>query len=406
MPGMAGITTIGPHSHAIRRVRTVPDDDDAAVPGGNPAMKLRHKSDDSSADSNAAAGAAEDSSREKRHDDVTTTRTGEDKDTDLNAPSPDAGPDSPTELRGKGVFAALKRTFKQYSEDNISDWAAALTYYGILSIFPAVLALVSILGLVSNNGQTTVKDTVEQVVPSPEIQKLVNTVLDQVGDQGKAGFAAVFGIALAFWSASGYVAAFMRASNAVYDVPEGRPIWKTLPIRLAVTAVIGVMLVASAVIVVFTGELAQAVGGAIGLGEQAVTVWSIVKWPVLVILVSLMFSILYWASPNAKTGGFRWVSPGGIFAVILWVAASAAFAIYLANFANYNKTYGTLGGAIAFLVWLWISNQAILLGAELDAELERGRAIAAGHPADDEPFLQLRDDRKLKKGSEKGLSTS
>jgi len=362
-------------------------------------MKLRHQSDGSSADAN-------DNSGEKRHDDVTTTRTGEDQDRDLSAPDPDAGPDSPTELKGKGVFAALKRTFKQFSEDNISDWAAALTYYGILSIFPAVLALVSVLGMVSDNGQETVQDTINEVVPSPEIQRLVDTVLGQVSDPGTAGFAAIVGLALAFWSASGYVAAFMRASNAVYDVPEGRPIWKTLPIRLAVTAVIGIMLVASAVIVVFTGDLAQAVGGAIGLGDQAVTVWSIAKWPVLVILVSLMFSILYWASPNAKTGGFRWVSPGGIFAVVLWVLASAAFALYLANFADYNKTYGTLGGAIAFLVWLWITNQAILLGAEMDAELERGRAIAAGHPADDEPFLQLRDDRKLKKGSEKGLSTN
>jgi len=380
-------------------------DDDPAAPGGNLAMNLGHKSDDASAGSKAATRAGKDGSRDQRHDDVTTTRTGDDRDDDLSAPDPDAGPGSPTELKGKGIFAALKRTFKQYSQDNISDWAAALTYYGILSIFPAVLALVSILGMVSDNGQQTVQNTLNEVVPSPEIQRLVNTVLGQVRDPGAAGFAAIIGIALAFWSASGYIAAFMRASNAVYDVPEGRPIWKTMPIRLGVTAVIGVMLVASAVIVVFTGDLAQAVGGAIGLGDQAVTVWSIVKWPVLVILVSLMFSILYWASPNAKTGGFRWVSPGGVFAVILWVAASAAFAIYLGNFANYNKTYGTLGGAIAFLVWLWITNQAILLGAEMDAELERGRAIAAGHPADDEPFLQLRDDRKIKKGSEKGLST-
>jgi membrane protein len=336
---------------------------------------------------------------------VTTTRTGDDREDNLDAPSPDAGPDSPASLKGKGVFAALKRTLKQFSQDNVSDWAAALTYYGILSIFPAMLALVSILGMVSANGQQTVRDTIGEVVPNEQIQSMVNMVLNQVKDPGTAGFAAVIGIALAFWSASGYVAAFMRASNAIYDVPEGRPIWKTLPIRLGVTAVIGLMLVASAVIVIFTGDLAEAVGEQIGLGSAAVTVWSIAKWPVLVILVSLMFSILYWASPNAKTGGFRWVSPGGIFAVVLWVAASAAFAIYLANFANYNKTYGTLGGAIAFLVWLWISNQAILLGAEMDAELERGRAIAAGHPADDEPFLQLRDDRKLKKGSEKGLST-
>jgi len=364
---------------------------------------LRHKADSET----DARDARDDSARARAaaDHDVTTTKTGEDRTNDLNAPAPADGPDSPTELKGRGVFAAVKRTAKQFSQDNVSDWAAALTYYGILSIFPAMIALVSILGMVSNDGKQQVKDTLDQVVPSNQIQTLVNQVLDQVSDPGKAGLAAIIGIALAFWSASGYVAAFMRASNAVYDVPEGRPVWKTIPIRLAVTAVVGLMLVASAVIVIFTGDLAEAVGSRIGLGDAAVMVWSIAKWPVLVILVSLMFSILYWASPNAKTGGFRWVSPGGIFAVVLWVLASGAFALYLGYFANYNKTYGALGGAIAFLVWLWISNQAILLGAELDAELERGRAIAAGHPADDEPFLQLRDDRKIKKGSEKGLST-
>jgi membrane protein len=317
---------------------------------------------------------------------------------------PDAGPDKPGELHARGLIAAVKRTFKQYSVDNLSDWAAALTYYGVLSIFPGALVLVSIVGLLGPNGKDTVQDTVRQIAGNKQIEDLVNTVLGQVNDSGAAGLAAVIGIVLAFWSASGYVAAFMRASNAVYDVPEGRPIWKTLPIRVGVTAVIGVMLIVSAFIVVFTGSLAEVVGRKLGLGGVAVTAWDIAKWPVLIVLVSLMFAILYWASPNAKTGGFRWVSPGGIFAVVLWLVASGAFAVYLANFANYGKTYGALGGVIAFLVWLWISNIAILLGAELDAELERGRAIAAGHDPDDEPFLELRDDRKLKKGSEHGLS--
>jgi membrane protein len=342
---------------------------------------------------------------DKARHDVRTSKTAEDKDADLSAPSPDAGPESPAKLKGKGIFGALKRTIKQFSEDNVTDWAAALTYYGVLSIFPGVLVLVSILGMLSDNGQQTVQDTVSEIAPT-QIKDLLDQVLTQVSDPGTAGFAAILGLATAFWSASGYIGAFMRASNAIYDVPEGRPIWKTLPIRLGVTAVVGLMLILSAVIVVFTGDLAQAVGDTIGLGSAAVTTWNIAKWPVLIILVSLMFAILYWASPNAKTGGFRWVSPGGIFAVVIWLIASAAFALYLANFANYNKTYGTLGGVIAFLVWLWISNIAIMLGAELDAELERGRAIAAGHPADEEPFLQLRDDRKLKKGSEKGLSTN
>ncbi|KUL42538.1 ribonuclease BN [Actinoplanes awajinensis subsp. mycoplanecinus] len=317
---------------------------------------------------------------------------------------PDDGPDKPSQLRGKALFAAVKRAFKQFSEDNVSDWAAALTYYGVLSIFPGVLVIVSVLGMLGDTGQRTVQDAVGQITPSGEMRDMVNTVLDQVQGTGNAGLAAILGLLVAFWSASGYIAAFMRASNAIYDVPEGRPIWKTLPIRVGVTAIVGVMLIASAAIVVFTGDLARVVGEKIGLGDAAVLTWNIAKWPVLVILVSLMFAILYWASPNAKTGGFRWVSPGGIFAVLLWVIASGGFAIYLANFANYNKTYGTLGGVIAFLVWLWISNMAIMLGAELDAELERGRAIAAGHPADEEPFLELRDTRKLKKGSEHGLS--
>jgi membrane protein len=328
--------------------------------------------------------------------DTATTRTGADAPTELSAVPPEAGPDNPVHLGGRGLFGALKRTAKQFSADSLTDWAAALTYYGVLSIFPGILVIVSILGLIGNNGQQTVQDAAHQLAPNGQLRQLLDTVLTQVKAPGAAGLAAIIGIVLAFWSASGYVAAFMRASNAVYDVPEGRPIWKTLPIRVGVTAVVGLILVLSAAIVIVTGDLARVIGDKVGLGSVAVTTWNIAKWPVLVILISLAFAILYWASPNARTGGFRWVSPGGIFAVLLWVIASAAFAIYLANFANYNKTYGTLGGVIAFLVWLWISNIAILLGAELDAELERGRAIAAGQDPSKEPYLQLRDDRKVK----------
>jgi membrane protein len=379
-------------------------------------MKLRHKSDSADSDPERPADAEESGSGEARRSGAAdfdaaaaaSTRTGEDRaearDSNLGGAGPDEGPDKPSQLKAKGLWAALKRTFKQFSEDNVSDWAAALTYYGVLSIFPAAVVLISLLGLVGTDGQKAVGDAIDEIAPNQQLRELVDTVLKQVQDQNAAGLAAIIGLVAAFWSASGYIGAFMRASNAIYDVPEGRPVWKTLPIRVGVTALVGVMLVLSAVIVIFTGDIAAVVGERLGFGGVAVTVWGIAKWPVLVALVSLMFAVLYWASPNAKTGGFRWISPGGIFAVVLWVAASAGFAIYLANFADYNKTYGTLGGVIAFLVWLWISNMAIMLGAELDAELERGRAIAAGHPADDEPFLELRDTRKLKKGSEHGLS--
>jgi membrane protein len=317
-------------------------------------------------------------------------------------PSPDAGPDSPGELDRGSWWTALKRTFQEFSNDNLSDWAAALTYYGVLSIFPGVLVLISVLGLLGQGTTDRVQDTLSGLAPSATRQ-IINGAIDQVQGSPTAGAAAIIGLVVAFWSASAYIGAFMRASNAIYDVPEGRPVWKTLPIRLAVTAVVGVMLLASALIVVFTGTLARRAGEALGIGSAAVTAWNIAKWPVLVLLVSLMFSILYWASPNARQGGFRWASPGGLFAVLSWLVASGLFAVYVANFGSYNKTYGTLAGVIIFLVWLWISNIAILLGAELDAELERGRAVAAGFPEDREPYVRLRDDSKVKRSKDQTL---
>ncbi|MEU8220945.1 YihY/virulence factor BrkB family protein [Micromonospora taraxaci] len=316
---------------------------------------------------------------------------------------PDAGPDSPTDLPGSGWKAALRRTISEFQDDSLTDWAAALTYYGVLSIFPGVLVLISILGLLGESATQGVTDTVNQAVPEDSIRKIITDAIGAADNGGLASIAAIIGLVAAFWSASGYVGAFMRASNTIYDVPEGRPIWKTLPIRLGVTAVIGVLLLASAVIVVFTGRLAESVGDVIGVGSTAVAVWDIAKWPVLLVLVSLMFAILYWASPNARHGGFRWVSPGGVLAVVIWLLISGLFAFYVSNFGSYDKTYGTLAGVIIFLVWLWLSNIAILLGAEFDAELERGRAIAAGHGVDDEPYVELRDDRKLrKKRSQRG----
>jgi membrane protein len=211
-----------------------------------------------------------------------------------------------------------------------------------------------------------------------------------------SGILGIAGILLALWAASNYVAAFMRASNVIYDVPEGRPIWKTAPIRLGVTVVTMILLVAAALIVVVTGGLARKVGNVLGVGSTAVTVWDIAKWPVLLIIIGLILAILFWASPNARHG-FQWVSPGGFVAVVLWLMASALFAVYVANFGHYNKVYGSLGGVIIFLIWMWISNVAVLLGAEFNAELERGRAMAAGHPGGQEPFSELRDDRKLRK---------
>jgi YihY family inner membrane protein len=303
-------------------------------------------------------------------------------------------PKSPTKMSPAAWWAAAKRIIGEFRADNLSDWAAALTYYGVLSIFPAMLVIVSLVGL---GGKSVSQDLITHVgtlAPGSVKQVLTNALTELQRGRAGASLAAVFGIAAAIWSASGYVAAFMRASNAIYDVPEGRPIWKTLPLRVALTLVTLVLLAASAIAVVISGPLAREAGDLLGFGSVAVTVWGIAKWPVLLLVINFLFALLYWASPNAKQG-FRWVTPGGILALVLWLIASAGFALYVANFGSYNKTYGSLAGIIIFLVWLWISNIAILLGAELNAELERGRAIAAGRPEDQEPYVEPRDTRKF-----------
>jgi membrane protein len=309
-------------------------------------------------------------------------------------------PEKPGELDRGSWWSALKRTVKEFREDNLTDWAAALTYYGILAIFPAILALVSILGLMGSGTTQTLIDNLGQVAPGPAKDIFTSAIENLQKNEGAAGIALVVGLALAIWSASGYVAAFMRASNAVYDVEEGRPIWKSLPTRVGTTLVLLVLLAITAVGVVLTGGLAEQVGKVVGIEKSVVDVWNIAKWPVLIAIVSLMFAILYYAAPNVKHPKFQWVSPGGVVAVLLWILASAAFAFYVANFSSYNETYGALGGVIVFLTWLWITNIAVLFGAELNAELERGRQIAGGHPEDKEPFLEPRDTRKMddKKG--------
>ncbi|TDD68822.1 YihY/virulence factor BrkB family protein [Actinomadura rubrisoli] len=301
-------------------------------------------------------------------------------------------PAGPTDLPPPSWGRALKRTAGEYKHDNLSDWAAALTYYAVLSIFPAMLVVVSLVGL---GGRSVTQDLIKNVgglAPGPVKDLLVSSLTELQGNRGGAGVVALVGLAAAVWSASGYVGAFMRASNIVYDIPEGRPIWKTVPIRIGVTLVTLVLLSASAIAVVVSGPLARKAGDLLGLGSAAVTTWNIAKWPVLLIVVSFLFALLYWAAPNAKRG-FRWVTPGGVLAIALWLVASAAFALYVAGFSSYNKTYGSLAGVIVFLVWLWITNLAILLGAELNAELERGRAIASGLPPEREPYVELRDTR-------------
>jgi membrane protein len=291
--------------------------------------------------------------------------------------------------RAASSGSTLKRTVKEFSDDKLTHWAAALTYYAVLSIFPALLAVVSILGLIGSSAIQPLIDNLGTVAPGAA-KDIVTGALKGLQQGGGSGLLFIVSLAAAIWSASGYISAFMDASNTVYDVEEGRPIWMKLPLRLAITVLMLVLLAVSAVAVVLSGPVAEQVGKLFGVSDSALAVWDIAKWPVLVLIAAFMFAVLYYSAPNVKQPGLKAVLPGGVVAVILWILASLAFAFYVANFGSYNKTYGSLGGVIVFLVWLWLTNLAILLGAELNAERARGRNIATGHPADQEPYLPFR----------------
>jgi membrane protein len=274
------------------------------------------------------------------------------------------------------MWGALRRTVRGFRADNLTDWAAALTYYGVLALFPALIVLVSVLGLIGKSATQPLLDNLSEVAPGPAQDIFTSAIKNIQANQGAAGVFFVIGLLVAVWSASSYIGAFMRASNAIYGVEEDRPLWKALPVRVGLTVLLMVLTGATAIGVTISGGLAREVGDLLGVGETAVDVWNLAKWPVLLLLVSLMFAILYWAAPDVKHPGFRWITPGSLLAVLGWVAASLGFTFYVANFGSYNKTYGALAGPIIFLVWLWISNVMILLGAELNSELERDKVAA------------------------------
>jgi membrane protein len=300
-------------------------------------------------------------------------------------------PQAPTDLSKRTWTGTLKRTLREFKEDDLTLLAAALTYYAILALFPALLVLLALLGLAGTNTIDALLQNIGSLAPGAT-RTVITDAVHNLQSSKAAGFAFVAGLAGALWSASGYVGGFMKAANVIYEVEEGRKFWKLKPIQIFATMVVVLLSTIVIIAVVVSGPIAQRVGNIIGLGSTAVMVFNIVKWPVIAFVVSQIFAFLYWISPNVRQPGYQWISPGGILAVILWVAASALFAFYVASFGSYSKTYGSMAAVIIFLVWLWITNLVMLLGLEFNAELERGRQIEAGHDPDAEPFLPHRDE--------------
>lgn len=299
-----------------------------------------------------------------------------------------------------GLWPTLKRTALEFNEDNMTDWAAALTYYGLLALFPALIALVSIVGLFGDPRATTDKltDIVTSVGPETAADTFAGPIESITSNRGAAGILFVVGLAVALWSASGYIGAFSRAANVVYETPEGRPFWKLRPLQVAIALAMVLLLSALALALVLTGPIVDEVAGPLGIGATATTIWDIAKWPVMLAVVVLMVGVLYHATPNVKLPGFKWVTPGAVLAIVVWLVASAAFAFYVGNFGSYDKTYGALGGVVVLLVWLWITNCALLLGMELNAERERNRELEAGVPgAERELQLDARDEPSRKR---------
>ncbi|HEY7043147.1 MAG TPA: YihY/virulence factor BrkB family protein [Nocardioidaceae bacterium] len=319
-------------------------------------------------------------------------------------PDPDdpRKPHSPTDLRKPSWKYVARTTAREFTKDECTDIAAALTYYAILAMFPAVIAMMSLVGLFASGPKSV--DTLLGIlsdVGGSSIADTLRPTLEQLSKTPGAGVALVLGLAGALWSASGYVGAFGRAMNRIYEIREGRPFWKLRPVMLAITFVLLLLAAAAVVGLVITGPVATSVGDAIGLGSTVVTVWDIVKWPVMLLVVMLIVAILYWATPNVQQPRFRWLSIGAAVAIVVWIVLTVAFGFYVANFSSYDRTYGSLAGVIVFLLWLWITNLALLFGAELDAELERARQLQAGIAAEESIQLPPRDTRNIEKATAK-----
>ncbi|GGM45443.1 ribonuclease [Micromonospora sonchi] len=298
------------------------------------------------------------------------------------------------QLRWPTWRGVLVRSGRNYLRDNCTDWAAALTYYAVLALFPSTVVVVALVGLVSDGERTvdTVLDLARDVGAGSVVanESFVGVIRGVVDQNSSAGVLLSFGLLGALWSASNFIASFTRASNAIYGVTEGRPVWRLRPTQLGLAALSLVMLATVAAGLIVSGPVADAVGNLVGAGDAARTAWAVAKWPALALSAMLLLSLLFWAAPNVRQPRFRWLTPGGAVALAAWALGSFGFGLYVANFGSYDATYGSLGAVIAFLVWLYLSNSALMLGVQINAELQRGRLLQSGATGAEEPVLEPR----------------
>jgi membrane protein len=297
-------------------------------------------------------------------------------------------PEGPWHLPADAWPATLRRTGRQFMEDNLIQWAGSLAFFMALSLFPSLLALVSVLGLIGAPAIEPLIQNLGELAPSTARDIALDGLRAVQDNGGGAGLALVIGLLVALWSASAYVGAFIPAANVVWEMRDERPLWSKLRVRVGLTLLLLFLIALIGLTVVLTGPIAREIGGIVGLGDEAVDVWDVAKWPFLGCAVMVLIGTLYWVAPNVRHPGWRWITPGSVLALLVWIIASLGFTFYVSNFGSYNETYGGIGGVLVFLLWLWLTNIAILLGAELNAEIARTRAIEAGmRPEDKTPFL-------------------
>ena len=311
-------------------------------------------------------------------------------------PAPDA-PGKPQSLRqiSRQSWAyLLRRTVREFLRDDCYGAAAGLTYQAVLAVFPGLIAVVSLLGVLGQGPQSarTILAIVRRLVPG-EAVAILEPVVEQLASSSSAVLALVLGLLGALWFVSGYILAFGRAMNRIYQVEEGRPMPRLFGQTALVTLLLGLMALCAVLLLLISGPVARAVGEVLGFGSTVLLVWGIAKWPTLALILAVVIAVLYYTAPNVQQPRFRWLSPGALLAILVWLGGTALFGLYVGSFSNYDATYGSLAGGIVFLVWLWVTNLALLLGAVLDAEIERARELQAGIAAERQVQLPPRDTR-------------